>query len=151
MVKPAETHIERTFVMIKPEGVARHLVGAIIGRFENRDLKLRRIELVTVSRALAERHYQRHRHKPFFAELVELMTSGPVIAMVWEGEHAISLCRKMTGPVTPFEAEPGTIRGDYASNALNSIIHVSDSPDAAVEELALWFPVDRNVEPIDRH
>jgi nucleoside-diphosphate kinase len=140
MQLPEENHIERTFVMIKPEGLRRRLLGNIITRFENRELTLRAIKLVQASRKLAETHYRSHRNQPYFDELVDLMVSGPVIAMVWEGEHAIKLCRLMTGSVKPLEAEPGTIRGDYASSALNSIIHVSDSPARALEEIDLWFP-----------
>jgi nucleoside-diphosphate kinase len=141
-------HIERTFIMIKPEGLRRNLAGEIIGRFENRELTLRAIKLVYVSRKLAETHYRTHRNQPFFAELVDLMLSGPVVAMVWEGEHAIKLCRQMTGSAKPLEAEPGTIRGDYASSALSSIIHVSDSPARSLDEIDLWFPEGVAPHPI---
>lgn len=133
-------HIERTFVMIKPEGVRRHLIGEFIRRFELRDLRLIGIKRTTASRSLAETHYHVHANKPFYEDLVNLMISGPVIAMVWEGEHAIKISRMMTGSTNPLEALPGTIRGDFAGNALNSLIHVSDSPTTAENEIALWFP-----------
>jgi nucleoside-diphosphate kinase len=127
--------------MIKPEGVRRNLIGALIQRFENRDeFSIAAIKLVHASRELADTHYHIHRNRPFFADLVNLMTSGPVIVMVWEGEHAIKVCRMMTGSTNPLEALPGTIRGDYAGSALNSLIHVSDSPETAAEEIDLWFP-----------
>jgi len=127
--------------MIKPEGVRRNLIGALIQRFENRDeFSIVAIKLVHPTRELVEAHYHTHRNQRFYKDLVELMTSGPVIAMVWEGEHAIKVCRMMTGSTNPLEAVPGTIRGDYAGSALNSLIHVSDSPETAEEEIALWFP-----------
>jgi nucleoside-diphosphate kinase len=136
-----KSHIERTFVMVKPEGVRRNLIGALIQRFENRDeFGIIAIKLVRPTRALADAHYHMHRNQRFYNDLVDLMTSGPVIAMVWEGEHAIKVCRMMTGSTNPLEAVPGTIRGDYAGSALNSLIHVSDSPETAEEEIALWFP-----------
>lgn len=141
MAIPVKSHIERTFVMIKPEGVRRNLIGTVIQRFENRDeFSIIAIKLVHASRALADTHYHIHRNQPYYTDLVDLMTSGPVIAMVWEGEHAIKVCRMMTGSTNPLEAHPSTIRGDFAGSALNSLIHVADSPETAVEEIALWFP-----------
>ena len=132
-------HIEHTFVMIKPEGVRRHLIGEFIRRFELRELRLIAIKRTTASRSLAETHYHIHANKPFFDDLVNLMLSGPVIAMVWEGEHAIKIGRMLTGSTNPLEAAPGTIRGDYAGTALNSLVHTSDSPTAAQMEVDLWF------------
>ncbi len=126
--------------MIKPEGVRRHLVGEFIRRFELRELRLVAIKQIRASRSLAETHYHIHANKPFFEDLVNLMLSGPVIAMVWEGEHAIKIGRMLTGSTNPLEASPGTIRGDYAGTALNSLVHTSDSPTAAENEIALWFP-----------
>jgi nucleoside-diphosphate kinase len=141
MTNPTKSHRERTFVMIKPEGVRRNLIGALIQRFENRDeFSIVAIKLVHASRELADAHYHTHRNQPYYSDLVDLMTSGPVIATVWQGQHAIKVCRMMTGSTNPLEALPGTIRGDFAGSALNSLIHVSDSPDTAAEEIALWFP-----------
>src|SRR5580658_2695393 len=141
MMNSMKSHVERTFVMIKPEGVRRNLIGTLIQRFENRDeFNIVAIKLVHASRKLADSHYHLHRNQPYYNDLVDLMTSGPVIAMVWEGEHAIKVCRIMTGSTRPLEALPGTIRGDFAGSALNSLIHVSDSPETAAEEIALWFP-----------
>jgi len=137
---PTSKHIERTFIMVKPEGVTRHLVGEFIRRFERRELNLLAIKRVHVGREMAEAHYRIHANRPFFDDLVDLMVSGPVVAMVWEGEHAIKVSRHMTGSTNPLEAEPGTIRGDYAGSFLNSLVHVSDSPSTAEEEIALWFP-----------
>jgi nucleoside-diphosphate kinase len=132
--------VDRTFVMIKPHGVRRGLVGEIVSRFEDRELRLVAARLRTPSVELARRHYHVHANRPYFRELVAAITSGPVVAMVWEGEHSIALVRHMIGSTRPLEATSGTIRGDYASDALNSLIHASDNPDAADEEIALWFP-----------
>ena len=141
MSSPTMSHRERTFVMIKPEGVRRNLIGTLNQRFENRDeFNIVEIKLVHASRELADKHYHIHRNQAFFDDLVDLMTSGPVIAMVWEGVHAIKVCRMMTGSTNPLQALPGTIRGDFAGSALNSLIHVSDSPETAAEEISLWFP-----------
>ena len=140
MQEHSMSHIERTFIMIKPEGVRRRLTGEIIQRFERRDFKLIALKQMMVSHLLAETHYHRHANMPYYKDLVRLMVSGPVVAMAWEGDHAIKLCRQMTGSSNPLEALPGTIRGDFAGTALNSLIHVSDSPVTADAELALWFP-----------
>ncbi|BCW99185.1 MAG: nucleoside-diphosphate kinase [Armatimonadota bacterium] len=131
--------IQRTFVMIKPDGVERRLVGEIIGRFERRGLRLVGMKLQTVSRELAERHYAVHRDKPFFGELVDFITSGPVVAMVWEGEDAVRLVRTMMGALKPEEALPGTIRGDFTTSIQTNLVHGSDSPETADSEVALWF------------
>jgi len=131
--------IQRTFVMIKPDGVERRLVGEIIGRFERRGLRLVGMKLQTVSRDLAERHYAVHQDKPFFGELVDFITSGPVVAMVWEGEDAVRLVRTMMGALKPEEALPGTIRGDFTTSIQTNLVHGSDSPETADSEVALWF------------
>lgn len=131
--------IQRTFVMIKPDGVERRLVGEIIGRFERRGLRLVGMKLQTVSRDLAERHYAVHKDKPFFGELVDFITSGPVVAMVWEGEDAVRLVRTMMGALKPEEALPGTIRGDFTTSIQTNLVHGSDSPETADTEVALWF------------
>ncbi len=131
--------MERTFVMVKPDGVQRRLVGEIIRRFENRGLRLVGLKMLQPDRGLAERHYAVHRDKPFFEDLVAFITSGPVIAMAWEGNQAVRLVRNMMGALKPEEALPGTIRGDFTTEIQANLIHGSDSPDTAATELALWF------------
>jgi nucleoside-diphosphate kinase len=134
---------ERTFVMIKPDGVRRALVGECIRRFEARGLKLVELRMLTPSRQLAEEHYGAHREKPFFPGVVQFITSGPVVAMILEGESAISAVRQMVGATRPLEAAPGSIRGDYALEVGENIVHASDGPEAAAEEMRLWFSVER--------
>jgi nucleoside-diphosphate kinase len=131
---------ERSLVLVKPDGVQRLLVGRVIARFEDRGLKLVGLKLTQVSRELAERHYAIHRDKPFFAPLVAFITSGPLVAMVLEGPNAISIVRSMVGATRPWEAAPGTIRGDFALEVAQNLIHASDGPDTAATELSLWFP-----------
>jgi nucleoside-diphosphate kinase len=131
--------VERTFLMIKPDGVQRGLVSEIIGRFETKGFTLVGMKLMSVSRELAEKHYDVHRERPFFAGLVDFITSGPVVAMVWEGEGVIASARKMIGATKPLEAEPGTIRGDLGVTVGRNIIHGSDGQDTAKTEIALWF------------
>ncbi len=135
IVMPAE----RTFLAIKPDGVQRGLVGEIIGRFERKGFKLVGLKQLTPSRELAESHYGVHRERPFFAGLVDFITSGPVVAMVWEGDGVIAAARLMIGATKPLEASPGTIRGDLAINIGRNVIHGSDGPDTAIQEIALWF------------
>ena len=130
---------EKTFVMIKPDGVRRNLVGECIGRFEARGLKLVELKLLTPGKELAENHYGEHRGKPFFAGVVEFITSGPVVAMVLEGESAIAAVRQMVGATRPLEAAPGSIRGDYALEVGENIVHASDAPETAEKEIKLWF------------
>jgi nucleoside-diphosphate kinase len=131
--------MERTFVMVKPDGVERRLVGEIIRRFEARGLRLIGLKMLTPNVALAEKHYAVHRDRPFFGELVEFVTRGPVVAMAWEGNQAITLVRKMMGALKPEEAMPGTIRGDFTTDIQTNLVHGSDSPENAALELALWF------------
>ncbi len=131
---------ERSLVLIKPDGVQRLLVGRVIARFEDRGLKLAGLKLVAVSRELAERHYAIHRDKPFFAGLVAFITSSPLVAMALEGPNAISVVRSMVGATRPWEATPGTIRGDFALEVAQNLIHASDGPETAAAELDLWFP-----------
>lgn len=131
--------MERTFVMVKPDGVQRRLVGEIIRRFENRGLRLVGLKLTQPDRALAEKHYAVHREKPFFGELVDFITSGPVVAMAWEGNQAILLVRSMMGALKPEQALPGTIRGDFTTEVQTNLVHGSDAPETAAAELALWF------------
>jgi nucleoside-diphosphate kinase len=131
--------MERTYIMVKPDGVQRRLTGEIIRRFENRGLKLVGLKMLVPPRETAEKHYAVHSTKPFFGELVDFVTSGPVVAMVWEGQDAIKLCRQMIGATKPLEAQPGTIRGDYTCSVMSNLIHGSDAPETAAEEIALWF------------
>jgi nucleoside-diphosphate kinase len=131
--------MERTFVMVKPDGVQRRLVGEIIRRFENRGLRLVGLKMVRPNRALAEKHYAVHRGKPFFNDLVDFITSGPVVAMAWEGNQAITLVRTMIGALKPEQAMPGTIRGDFTTEVQTNLVHGSDAPETAEAELALWF------------
>ncbi|SFF75506.1 nucleoside diphosphate kinase [Planifilum fulgidum] len=131
--------MERTFLMVKPDGVQRGLIGEIVSRFEKKGFKLIAAKLMTVSRELAEAHYAEHREKPFFEELVGFITSGPVFAMIWEGENVISVARQMMGKTNPADAAPGTIRGDYGISVGMNIIHGSDSPESAEREIKLWF------------
>jgi nucleoside-diphosphate kinase len=131
--------VERTLILIKPDAMQRRLAGEILGRFEARGLTVRAAKLVTVDRELAERHYDEHREKPFFGELVEFITSGPTLALALEGEGAIATCRKTMGATNPANAEPGTIRGDLALSMPDNLVHGSDAPETAERELALWF------------
>jgi nucleoside-diphosphate kinase len=133
---------ERTLVLVKPDGVQRQLAGRIIGRFEERGLKIVGLKLVAVDRELAERHYAIHRDKPFFAGLIEFITSAPVVAMALEGPGAIAMVRTVVGATRPEQAAPGTIRGDYAMVTAQNLVHASDGPETAATELALWFGSD---------
>ncbi|AFY33434.1 nucleoside diphosphate kinase [Calothrix sp. PCC 7507] len=131
--------LERTFLAIKPDGVQRGLVSEIIGRFEKKGFTLVGLKFLTPSKELAEAHYAVHRQRPFFAGLVEFITSGPVVATVWEGEGVIASARKIIGATNPLTAEPGTIRGDFGINIGRNIIHGSDAPETAKSEISLWF------------
>jgi len=126
--------------MLKPDAVRRKLVGEIIGRMEKRGFTVTAMKMLTPSRELAEAHYAAHKGKYFFEGLVEFITSGPVVAMVVEGENAVCLTRRMMGDLDPLESHPGTIRGDYATTTRENLIHGSDSPETAAREIALWFP-----------
>jgi nucleoside-diphosphate kinase len=130
---------ERTLILIKPDGVQRLLVGRIIERYEQRGLRIVGLKMVHVDRAHAERHYDVHRAKPFFAGLVEFIGSSPLIAMAVEGPNAIAVCRAINGATRPHEAAPGSIRGDFALETGQNLVHASDSPETAEQELALWF------------
>jgi len=131
---------ETTLVLVKPDGMQRGLAGEILARFERRGLVLRAAKLLRLGRELAERHYDVHREKPFFGELVEFITSGPTLALVLEGEGAIETCRKTIGATNPADAEPGSIRGDLALSMPDNLVHGSDSVETAERELALFFP-----------
>lgn len=131
--------MERTFLAIKPDGVQRKLIGEIIRRFETKGFTLVGLKFMNVSRELAESHYGVHRERPFFGSLVDFITSGPVVAMVWEGDGVIAGARKVIGATNPLAAEPGTIRGDLGANIGRNLIHGSDAPETAQSEIALWF------------
>jgi nucleoside-diphosphate kinase len=133
---------ERTLILIKPDGVQRMLVGQIIERYERRGLRIVGLKLIHVSPALAARHYAIHQERPFFQQLVEFITSAPLVAIALEGLNAVAVCRAINGATRPHEAAPGTIRGDYALETGQNLVHASDSPETAESEIALWFPDD---------
>lgn len=137
--------LERTLILVKPDAVRRQLAGEILRRFETRGLRIAAAKLVRVDRELAERHYDVHRDKPFFGELVEFITSGPTLALVLEGEGAIATCRRTIGATNPADAEPGSIRGDLALSMPDNLVHGSDAPETAEREVALWFSGDELV------
>lgn len=132
--------MERTFVMIKPDGVRRKQIGEIIRRFENRNLDIIGMKMLIPDRKLAEEHYAPHKGKDFYEPLVDFVTSGSVVAMVIEGDNAIALVRKMMGALNPPDALPGTIRGDLTTSTRENLIHGSDAPETAEYEINLWFP-----------
>ncbi|PIK31813.1 nucleoside-diphosphate kinase [Bacillus siamensis] len=131
--------MEKTFIMVKPDGVQRQLIGEILSRFERKGLQLAGAKLMQVSEQMAENHYAEHKGKPFFGELVEFITSGPVFAMVWEGENVVEITRQLIGKTNPKDALPGTIRGDYGMFVGKNIIHGSDSLESAEREINIFF------------
>ena len=137
-----ENQRERTFIMIKPDGVQRGLVGSIMARFETKGFKLCGMKMTSPGKAHFEKHYADLAGKPFFPGLIEYASSGPVVAMCWEGDNAVKTGRKMLGATKPFDSEPGTIRGDYCIHVGRNIIHGSDSVESANAEIALWFTSD---------
>jgi len=141
-----EDNMERTFVMIKPDGVQRRLIGKVIERLEQSGLKIVAIKFLSVSKELAEKHYEVHKGKPFYDGLIKYITSGPVVAMVIEGMNAIEKVRNLVGATDPQKAMPGTIRGDYAQHIGRNIIHASDAKETAEKEIKLWFSDDEIVE-----
>lgn len=134
--------MEKTFIMVKPDGVQRNVIGEVVKRFEAKGFKLVAAKLMQISNELAEKHYGEHKDKPFFGELVDFITSGPVFAMVWEGENVIKTARNMMGATNPAEAAPGTIRGDFGLTVGKNVIHGSDSPESAEREINLFFNED---------
>ena len=130
---------EHTFIMVKPDGVARGLVGDVIGRFERKGLRLEKIRSLVIDEAMAGEHYAEHVEKPFFGELVEFITSGPVVAMEWSGDSAVSVARTLMGATDPKNSAPGTIRGDFGLILTNNIVHGSDSVESAERELRIFF------------
>ncbi len=134
--------MERTLIIIKPDGVQRRLIGRIVQRFEDKGLTIAAMKLVQIDRGLAERHYAPHKGKPFYPGLIEYITSGPVVVMVLAGSRAIDISRRVMGKTFGFEAEPGTIRGDFSASKTFNLIHGSDSPESAAAEIALYFRPD---------
>lgn len=130
---------ESTFIMVKPDGVARGLVGDVVGRFERKGLTLQNIRMLTIDEDLAGRHYAEHTEKGFYPDLLAFITSGPVVAMEWSGESAVSVARNIMGPTNPADAPPGTIRGDHGLEITMNIVHGSDSPESAKRELTIFF------------
>jgi nucleoside-diphosphate kinase len=131
---------ERTLILIKPDGVRRGLIGEVIARIERKGLTIDRLELRTLARETAEEHYGEHRDRPFFGELVDFITGGPLVAMVVSGDSAIKAMRQLAGATNPLEADPGSIRGEFATAIGENIIHGSDSPESADREIKLFFP-----------
>ncbi|MCQ2591590.1 MAG: nucleoside-diphosphate kinase [Treponema sp.] len=140
--------MSRCFTMLKPGVVNRRLVGEIIDRLEQKGFKLVGLKLMSVPRELAEEHYAEHKGKPFYDELVDYVTCGPVVAMVWQADDCVALMRKYVGATKPSEAMPGTIRGDYCTHTARNIIHASDSDESAEREIKLWF---KDEEIVDWH
>lgn len=138
--------MNRTLILVKPDGMQRGLAGQIISRFEMRGLKLVGMKLMAMSRELAEKHYGEHVEKPFFEELVSFITSGPVVAMVWEGADAINAARETMGVTKPVEAKPGTIRGDFGMVVNRNLVHGSDGEESAKREIALFFDEEELVD-----
>jgi nucleoside-diphosphate kinase len=131
--------VQRTLILVKPDAFARGLTGEIIARFEHKGLRIVALRHMTLARDLAERHYAEHQDKPFFGELVDFITSGPLVAMVLEGHEAVTAARQVIGATNPLEAAPGSIRGDFALETGQNMVHGSDSPESAARECALFF------------
>ena len=144
--------MQQTLILFKPDCVQRRLVGTIIQRFEQKGLRLAALKLVQASRELAERHYAVHKGKPFYESLLQFLTSGPTVALVWEGREAVAVARTLLGPTDGTKAPPATIRGDFALSVQNNLVHGSDSPENAAAEIALWFKPDELVryQPTDQ-
>lgn len=132
--------MDRTLILVKPDAFARSLTGEIIARFERKGLRIVALRHMTVTRELAERHYAEHAEKPFFGELVQFITSGPIVALVLEGLDAVKAARQTIGATNPLDAAPGSIRGDFAIEMGQNMVHGSDSPESAAREAALFFP-----------
>ena len=131
--------MEQTLILVKPDAFARGLTGEIVARFERKGLRIRELKAMHVSSELAERHYAEHAERPFFGELVEFITSGPIVAMVLEGEQAVAAARQVIGATNPLEAAPGSIRGDFAIEVGQNMVHGSDSAESAAREVGLFF------------
>lgn len=138
--------MERTLVIVKPDGVQRGLIGEVLARLERKGLKLVGLKMMRIDEALARRHYGIHEGKPFFAGLIQYITSAPVVVMVWEGSNAIEVVRRAMGATRPYEAAPGTLRADYCLDVGRNLVHGSDGPDTAAKEIALFFQPGELVE-----
>src|SRR5262245_25376011 len=138
--------MQQTLSLVKPDGVQRRLVGTITQRFEAKGLRLAGLKLLQASQALAEKHYAVHKGKPFYDSLLKFITSGPTVAMVWEGREAVTVARTLMGPTDGTKAAPATIRGDFALSVQNNLVHGSDSPENAKLEIGLWFRTDELVQ-----
>jgi nucleoside-diphosphate kinase len=132
--------MDRTLILVKPDAFSQGLTGEIVGRFERKGLRIVAMRLMTMDRELAGRHYAEHEGKPFYGELVDFITSGPLVAMVLEGAQAVTAARQVIGATDPLEASPGSIRGDFAIDVGTNLVHGSDSPDSAEREVGLFFP-----------
>ena len=132
--------MENTLVLVKPDGVQKKICGEVISRFERKGLSIDAIRMEQISPELAKKHYAVHEGKPFFDGLIQFITSGPLLAMVISGENAIAAVRQINGATNPIEAVPGSIRGDFATSIDENIVHASDAPETAAQEIALWFP-----------
>ena len=131
--------MQRTLILLKPDSIQRRLVGTIVQRFEQKGLRLVGLKMVQASRDLAEKHYAVHKRKPFYDSLLNFLTAGPTVALVWEGREAVTVARTLMGPTDGTKAPPATIRGDFAISVQNNLVHGSDSPENAQAEIALWF------------
>lgn len=135
--------MSRTLILVKPDAFARGLTGEVLARFERKGLSISQMKLMTASREIAEEHYAEHRERPFFAELVDFITSGPLVALVLEGEDVVKAARQLIGATNPLEAATGSIRGDFATQIGENLVHGSDSEESAAREVAIWFSSDR--------
>lgn len=133
-------NIEETLVLVKPDGVKKHICGEIIARFERKGLSIKAIKMIQVPVELAKQHYAEHEGKGFFKDLIDFITSGPVLAMVIKGENAVAAVRQINGATDPLKAVPGSIRGDFATSIDENVVHASDAPETAAREIGLWFP-----------
>jgi nucleoside-diphosphate kinase len=151
MYSGVEDVMQKTLILLKPDCVQRRLVGEVIRRFEQKGLRLAGLKLVQASRELAEKHYAIHKGKPFYESLLKFLTSGPTVALVWEGREAVSVARTLMGPTDGTKAPPATIRGDFVLSVQNNLVHGSDSPENAAMEVALWFKPEELVsyQPVD--
>lgn len=138
--------MQQTLILLKPDAVQRRLVGDLTARFERKGLRLTGLKLISAPRELAEKHYAVHKGKPFYESLLSFLTSGPTVAMVWEGREAVVVCRNLMGLTDGAKAPPGTIRGDFAISVQNNLVHGSDSPENAAIEIALWFKPEELVK-----
>lgn len=138
--------MQQTLILLKPDAVQRRLIGEITGRFERKGLRLAALKLIRAPRELAEKHYAIHKGKPFYESLLSFLTSGPTVAMVWEGREAVTVCRNLMGLTDGAKAPPGTVRGDFAISVQNNLVHGSDSPENAKTEIELWFKPEELVK-----